>query len=101
KEFYENYEKFYNGKKITEAQKELIFSGMDKVKLYCEPEAGYFVLIDLSEYIGQYLGAVEMRTGMDFRNAFYNLADVNSLSDIMCYDEPEKGKAYIRYSLSV
>lgn len=101
KDFNAVYEQDRKPAKLTEPQKELIFSGMDGVKLYCEPEAGYFVLIDLSEYVGQYLGSVEMRTGMDFRNAFYNLADVNSLSDVMCYDDPEKGKAYIRYSLSI
>ncbi len=99
--FYASYEKESKTKKITDPQKQLIFSGIDNVKLYCEPEAGYFVLIDLSAYVGQYIGAVEMRTGMDFRNAFYNLADVNSLSDVMCYDSPEKGKAYIRYALSI
>lgn len=101
KEFNSNYENINNGKKLTVSQKELIFSGIDKLTLYCEPESGYFVLIDLSAYVGQYLGDVKMRTGMDFRNAFYNLADVNSLSDVMCYDEPEKGKAYIRYALSI
>ena len=101
KDFNTVYEKERKPKKLTKPQKELMFSGIDNVKLYCEPEAGYFVLIDLSAYVGQYLGAVEMRTGMDFRNAFYNLADVNSLADVMCYDAPEKGKAYIRYTLSI
>lgn len=86
---------------IPEKYRSSIFSGIPGLKLYNEPEGGYFVLLDLSEFSGQYIGEQPLLSGMDFRNAFYNLADVNSIADIMCYDVPGKGKAYIRYSLSM
>jgi hypothetical protein len=78
-----------------------IFSGIPGLKLYSEPEAGFFVLIDFSHYVGKYLGSVRLQSGMDFRNAIYTLADVNTIADIMCYDSPGKDNVYLRYSMSI
>lgn len=86
---------------VPESHRTSLFSGIPGLRLYNMPEAGYFVLLDMSAFVGQYLGAVQLNTGIDFRNAFFCLSDVNTISDSMCYDSPGQGKAYIRFSLSM
>jgi aspartate/methionine/tyrosine aminotransferase len=78
-----------------------LFVGIPDLTFYMQPEAGYFVLLDFSAYVGMYLGDIKMNTGMDFRNALFCLADVNTIPDILCFDDPGEGKAYLRFSLSI
>lgn len=87
--------------KYQKSDLDSIFSGIPGLKLYLEPEGGYFVLLDFSAYVGKYLGDVKLETGLDFRNVLYTLSDVNTIPDIMFYDCPSEGRAYVRYSLSI
>lgn len=94
--------KFYaENAKIPGKHRKGLFEGIPNLSFYMKPEAGYFVLLDFSAYVGMYLGDIKMNTGMDFRNALFCLADVNTIPDILCFDDPGEDKAYLRFSLSI
>ena len=75
-----------------------LLTGITGLKTLVKPESGYFVIIDFSHYQDQYLGTTQLNQSRDFRNAFYRLADVNTIPGEMMYmfDKP-----VLRFSYSM
>ncbi|MBN9287843.1 MAG: hypothetical protein BGO43_03085 [Gammaproteobacteria bacterium 39-13] len=84
--------------KISARQQTLLLQGIKGITFPVIPEAGFFLLIDFSHYKDQYISSTQLQTSRDFRNAFYSLADLNTLPGEMMlhFDKP-----ILRFSFSL
>lgn len=58
----------------------LLQNGVPHLRLLTMPEGSFFVLVDFSYYVNQYLGSMRLTTGLDFAEALENSLSVETIA---------------------
>lgn len=83
---------------VSDEKIETLLNGITGLSITHSPDSGYFLLVDFSSYKGKFLGTTQLNQSRDFRNAFYCLADLNTLPGELMY---EFDKPILRFSFSL
>lgn len=83
---------------VSDEKIETLLNGIPGLSITHSPDSGYFLLIDFSDYKGKFLGTTLLNQSRDFRNAFYCLADINTVPGELMY---EFDKPILRFSYSL
>ncbi len=84
--------------KVSSVKQEKCLEGITGLTLSVIPDSGFFLLMDFSHYQGRYLGTAQLNQSRDFRNAFYCLADVNTIPGELMH---QFDKPVLRFSYSM